>query len=147
MALVRSGFLPRAAGRLSRRFSTPARAIAISVVVPIVVIAAVRGDVNALGDLYAFGLLGAFVLTSASLDWLHWREGKRGLGLAVGLLTTALVVVAFGTNLVAKPRATIFGSAVTVVGLGVAFAQRRGLFLRWAERVPRLLHPPEIVHD
>ena len=39
----------------------------------------------------------------------------------LGLLTTALVVLAWTTNLVAKPLATIFGGSVTLLGMGIAF--------------------------
>jgi hypothetical protein len=39
----------------------------------------------------------------------------------LGLLTTALVVLAWTTNLVAKPMATIFGGSVTLLGMGIAF--------------------------
>jgi hypothetical protein len=39
----------------------------------------------------------------------------------IGLLTTALVVTAWTTNLVAKPLATAFGGTVTVVGMGIAY--------------------------
>jgi hypothetical protein len=36
-------------------------------------------------------------------------------------LTTALVILAWTTNLVAKPMATIFGDSVTLLGMGIAF--------------------------
>ncbi len=39
----------------------------------------------------------------------------------LGLLTTALVVLAWTTNLVAKPMATVFGGSVTLLGMGIAF--------------------------
>jgi hypothetical protein len=39
----------------------------------------------------------------------------------IGLLTTALVITAWTTNLVAKPLATAFGGTVTVVGMAIAF--------------------------
>ena len=38
----------------------------------------------------------------------------------IGLLTTALLGTAWTTNLVAKPLATAFGGAVTLVGMGIA---------------------------
>ncbi len=46
-----------------------------------------------------------------------WQTCKFSLG----LLTTALVVLAWTTNLVAKPMATIFGGSVTLLGMGIAF--------------------------
>ncbi len=36
----------------------------------------------------------------------------------LGLLTTALVVLAWTTKLVAKPMATLFGGSVTLLGMG-----------------------------
>ncbi len=39
----------------------------------------------------------------------------------LGLLTTALVILAWTTNLVAKPLATIFGGSVTFLGMGIAY--------------------------
>ena len=38
----------------------------------------------------------------------------------LGLLTTALVLLAWTTNFVAKPMATIFGGSVTLLGMGIA---------------------------
>jgi hypothetical protein len=83
-----------------------------------------------LGDLYAFGLLGTFVLTCVSLDVVRWRERVQWspwqVGIfAVGVATTALVVVAWLTNLVAKPAATAFGGGLTVVGLVIGLATYR----------------------
>jgi hypothetical protein len=48
-----------------------------------IVLVAVRGDINILGAMYAFGLLGAFTLTCVSLDVLRWRE-RRGAVPIVG---------------------------------------------------------------
>ena len=51
----------------------------------------------------------------------------------IGLLTTALVFVAWTTNLVAKPLATAFGGTVTIIGMCVAYytytRQKRGELL------------------
>jgi hypothetical protein len=43
----------------------------------------------------------------------------------LGVLTTVLVVLAWGTNLVAKPLATAFGGTVTVVGMAIAYFHYR----------------------
>jgi amino acid transporter len=78
-----------------------------------------------LGDLYAFGLLGAFILTNVSLDVVRWRELRvdrllrRRLVFAVGALTTVLTVIGWSVNLVAKPYATLFGGGLTLIGLVV----------------------------
>jgi hypothetical protein len=51
----------------------------------------------------------------------HWPDIKYVLG----FLTTALVAVAWATNLFGKPLATIFGGALTAVGMGLAAAHWR----------------------
>ena len=126
VALVRLGFLPAWLAHRSRRFNTPHRAIAISVVVPIAVIVASRGHMTLLGHLYAFGLLGAFSLTSVGLDRIRWQERKLGIEFWLGILTSLLVVTAWSVNLVHKVAATVFGGSVTLLGFAVAYAVRRG---------------------
>ena len=74
LALSRMHFLPRLIGQRSRWRGTPHWAILIAAGIPIAVVAASRGATVILGDLYAFGLLGAFMLTSLSLDVLRWPE-------------------------------------------------------------------------
>ena len=130
IALARMGFLPRALERRNRWRFTPHWSILAAVSLPVVIVVASRGNVNFLGDLYAFGLLGTFVLTCISLDVVRWREYRRwSPGLvaffAVGVLTTLLVVVAWLINLFAKPLATEFGGGLTVVGLIAGLATYR----------------------
>jgi amino acid transporter len=126
LALVRLGFMPQWLAERSRRFSTPHRAIAIAVAVPVAVIIFSRGQMTVLGDMYAFGLLGAFTLTSVGLDRIRWQERRLNAGFYLGLLTSALVVVSWLVNLVHKHLATLFGGSVTLVGFALAFAVRRG---------------------
>ncbi|MEO6710082.1 MAG: APC family permease, partial [Planctomycetota bacterium] len=78
LALVEQGFLPEKISARNRRFHTPHVAVITATVLPIIVILLLRKDLVALGHLYAFGLLGAFVLSSAGIDALRWREGVRG---------------------------------------------------------------------
>ncbi|MHB8612655.1 MAG: APC family permease [Candidatus Dormibacteraceae bacterium] len=122
IALARMGFLPRVLEKRNRWRLTPHWAVLAATVLPIVIIIASKAQVNLLGDLYAFGLLGTFVLTCVSLDLVRWREYRiwsaRTIALfAVGVLTTLLVIVAWAVNIVAKPLATEFGGGLTVVGL------------------------------
>jgi nucleotide-binding universal stress UspA family protein len=142
IALVNMRFLPEGMARLSRRFHTPFRAILFSVAVPAALVVVSGGSMNFLGNLYAFGLLGTFVLSSVGLDWIHIREGKRGPGLALGIFTSLLVVVAWGVDLVFKPSATLFGGGVAAVGLAVAYGSRLGWWGKLAARIPRLAPPP-----
>jgi hypothetical protein len=130
IALARMGFLPRALERRNRWRFTPHWSILAAVVLPVVIVVASGGNVNFLGDLYAFGLLGTFVLTCVSLDVVRWREYRRWSRgtvafFAVGALTTALVVGAWLINLVAKPLATEFGGGLTLVGLVAGLATYR----------------------
>jgi amino acid transporter/nucleotide-binding universal stress UspA family protein len=126
LALVRLGFMPRWLAERNQRFGTPHRAIVISVIVPVVVVLATQGHMALLGDMYSFGLLGAFTLTSVGIDRMRIQENKRGLWFWMGILTSALVVVAWSVNLVSKTKATIFGGSITILGFAVAYAVRRG---------------------
>ncbi len=83
LALARTRFFPAIVERKSVWRQTPTLAIAVVTVVPIIVLVAVRGDIDLLGAMYAFGLLGAFTLTCVSLDVLRWRE-RRGAVPIVG---------------------------------------------------------------
>jgi amino acid transporter len=130
IALARMGFLPRMLEKRNRWRLTPHWAVVAAVSLPVVILIATRGDVNTLGDLYAFGLLGTFVLTCVSLDVVRWREYRRWTPgqvafFAVGLLTTLLVVAAWLINLKAKPAATAFGGGLTVVGLIIGLSTYR----------------------
>ena len=191
LALSRMEFFPKFIQQRNTLRGTPHFSILLAIVIPIGVLIAAQGHITVLGDLYAFGLLGAFTLTCVGLDIVRRRErkaasaalasprsptggllwnddsvpanetlkdttpeaqasasslegtGTRGLpedGLApspytrrmvldpwhtckfyLGLLTTALVALAWTTNLVAKPMATVFGGSVTLLGMGIAF--------------------------
>jgi nucleotide-binding universal stress UspA family protein len=126
LALVRLGYMPAWLAERSRRFNTPHRAIAISVAVPVIVVIASRGNMNLLGELYAFGLLGAFALTSVGLDRIRWQERHRSFGFFLGVFTSLLIVSSWLVNLVHKQLSTLFGGSITIVGLAVAYSVRRG---------------------
>ena len=130
IALTRMGFLPRLLERRNSWRRTPHWAVLAAVLLPVVIIIASSGSVNLLGDLYAFGLLGTFVLTCVSLDVVRWREYKSWSPVliaffAVGVLTTLLVVVAWIVNIVEKKDATMFGGGLTLIGLIVGLATYR----------------------
>lgn len=144
MALVRGRFLPPSLGALSRRYQTPWRAIVVCTFVPVLVLIVVNANMVILGELYAFGLLGSFVLTSVGIDKLRWQDGQRGVGFWFGVLTSLAVVVAFTVNLVAKPLATGFGVSLTAMGLGIAWLTRSGHLEALLERIPRLQPPREV---
>jgi amino acid transporter len=135
-ALARQRFLPEVLNRLSPKFGTPHIAIGVATIVPIVVILAVNGEMDALGNMYAFGLLGAFTLSSAGLDVVRWRRGDRGPRMWIGLLTTLTVLTAWLTNLVSKPAATYFGGGFTLFGMVVAVGVQRGWWKGIAVPIP-----------
>jgi amino acid transporter len=126
LALVRLGYMPRWLAERNHRFGTPHRAIAIAVAVPVAVVLATHGQMALLGDMYSFGLLGAFTMTSVGLDRMRLQENKRGLAFWLGIVTSLLVVVAWAVNLVSKTKATIFGGTTTILGFVVAYAVQKG---------------------
>jgi amino acid transporter len=142
LALARMRFLPGALTKTNRWRKTPHWAILVATAVPVGVVVFSGGNVGLLGDLYAFGLLGAFSVTCIALDLVRFHErhvqrlGHEAVNVGrvrfiLGVITTFLVTGAWITNLFAKPLATLFGGCVTIVGIGIAFvtyrrARRRG---------------------
>jgi amino acid transporter len=130
IALARMGFLPRALERRNKWRVTPHWSILVAVAMPVVITIGAQAQVTLLGDLYAFGLLGTFVLTCISLDVVRWRERPAWTAGAtaifvIGVATTILVVVAWAVNLIYKPLATEFGGGLTVVGLVIGLMTYR----------------------
>jgi amino acid transporter len=146
LALSRMQFFPKVIERRNHWRQTPHVSIFLATAIPIVVLVGAAGNIDLLGDMYAFGLLGAFSLTCLGLDILRWRERRVAaaaamgehrpypqtvrtgrvrrffwpLNYGLGVLTTIVVMVAWSTNLVAKPLATAFGGSVTLIGITIA---------------------------
>jgi amino acid transporter len=76
LALARMEFFPQFILRRNRFRGTPHWSIALATGIPIAVLLLVRGEINILGDMYAFGLLGAFTVTCAGLDIIRYRERR-----------------------------------------------------------------------
>jgi len=136
LALARGGFLPGVVTRRNIRFGTPHVAIMLATGVPFLVVLATGGNMVVLGDMYAFGLLGAFTLNSVGIDVLRWRQRQRGPMFWIGLLTSAMVVIAWVVNLFAKPLATFFGGGITAFGMLIAVGMQQGFFTDLFYRVP-----------
>ncbi len=179
LALSRMRFFPNFVERRSAWRGTPHFSIMLATGIPILVLILVHGDINILGDMYAFGLLGAFSLTCLGLDIVRFRERRRlkekarlkklaqegrlsdltGLHpilpqaqspsvapvsrflFVLGIITTALVMLAWSTNLIFKPLATAFGGSVTLLGLGIAYWN----YHRLARRGRPMVYPKEIL--
>lgn len=196
MALSRMGYLPGFVTAINSWRGTPHFAILLATAIPIAVLLGVQGQIDILGDLYAFGLLGAFLVTCLSITIIRYRERHNAshigavqaaeqaasLGAVqptsepwhrrisnatgarmhpqvaarlrivgaqtqrrispwtkrardawpttkyyLGMVTTLLVAVAWLTNLIAKPLATVFGGGFTVLGVGVALLYHQRL--------------------
>jgi hypothetical protein len=138
LALAKSEFLPRVIALRSVRFNSPHIAIFIATLVPIAVVVATQAELALLGEMYAFGLIGAFVFSSFSLDIIRWRLGRRDLGFWVGTLTTAMLLLAWCVNLVEKELATLFGGALTIIGMLIAVGVRRSWFVDILHRIPAI---------
>jgi nucleotide-binding universal stress UspA family protein len=135
LVLAQQGFLPRAILARNRAFNTPHIAIGITTAVPIAVVIFADGRMVLLGDMYAFGLLGAFLLSSIGLDVIRWRLHRRGPNFYLGLFTSAMLLVAWTVNLFAKPLATVFGGGITLFGMAIALGMREGWLTEAVYRV------------
>ncbi|GAC1362246.1 MAG: hypothetical protein NVS2B12_30320 [Ktedonobacteraceae bacterium] len=202
IALSRLGFFPSFVLKRNKLRDTPHYSIMLATGIPILILLIVLGNITILGDMYAFGLLGAFTLTCLGLDIIRTRDRRaarkrggqktgaiddlpildtthahhgseeeereeearrempnrpnrhnglysnghngalhvapRGTGFVhmlgafwqrldfwLGVLTTILVIIAWSTNLVAKPLATLFGGTVTVIGMTISYFNYR----------------------
>src|SRR6266699_3661303 len=76
IALSRMEFFPAFVLQRNKLRGTPHYSIALATAIPIAVLLLVKFDINILGDMYAFGLLGAFTLTCLGLDLVRCRERK-----------------------------------------------------------------------
>ena len=85
LALSRMEFFPEFILRRNRFRGTPHWSIAFAIGIPIAVLVLVQGKIDILGDMYAFGLLGAFTVTCLGLDIIRYRERRGGQATAVHL--------------------------------------------------------------
>lgn len=85
MALSRMEFFPAFVLKRNKLRGTPQYSIALATGVPIIVLLIVNGNIAILGDMYAFGLLGAFSLTCLGLDIVRYRERKAARTIAAHL--------------------------------------------------------------
>lgn len=82
IALSHMSFFPKAVLIRDKWRGTPVISIALATAIPILILLFANGKIDLLGELYAFGLLGAFSLTCVSLDVLRIRERRGGKQIA-----------------------------------------------------------------
>jgi amino acid transporter len=109
-----------------KRFGTTARMINAICLLQIFTIMLSRGDVNMLGEAYAFGVVWSFFLKSLSVLVLRYKRHDQeyrvpgnlrigGRDLPIGLVTTTLVLFLVAiANLFSKRIATIYGVGFTI---------------------------------
>jgi hypothetical protein len=85
-----------------------------------------RANVDALGDLYNFGLLGTLSLSSLAIDRLRWRDGERGFKFWSGVFTTFALLAAWFINMFHKPAALMFGGTLAALLVAVGIWHRIG---------------------
>ncbi len=76
LALSRMEFFPQFILKRNKLRDTPHYSIGLAILIPMLVLVAVRGNINILGDMYAFGLLGAFSLTCLGMDIVRYRKRR-----------------------------------------------------------------------
>jgi amino acid transporter/nucleotide-binding universal stress UspA family protein len=125
--VAEDGVLPDWFRTPHKKFGTTARIITMIVALQIVTIVLTRGNIQLLGDAYAFGIVWSFAMQGLSVlvlrykkpeepEWkvpVNFRVAGRELPLGLGLITLTLFAIAI-INLFTKKVATIWGFAFTV---------------------------------
>ncbi len=120
------------------RFGTSARLINLVVILQVITILASRGDVLALGEAYAFGVVWSFVFMSMSMLVLRFkrpepreyevpfnvRVGRYELPIGMSLIFATLFIAAV-SNLFTKEVATITGVGFTAAFYAVFFVSEQ----------------------
>ena len=121
-----------------RRYGTTFRIINLVVGLQIFTIVASRGNVYALGEAYAFGVVWSFVFKALSMVILRFKDrrprewrvpfnvrvGRHELPVGLGLIFLVLLVTAL-VNLVTKEVATVWGIAFTIVFFVIFWSSER----------------------
>jgi amino acid transporter len=132
--VAEDGVLPDWFRQPHHKYGTTHRLINLVVVLQIVAIVLSKGNVDTLGEAYAFGVIWSFAMKALSVlvlrykrpearEWkvpLNFRIGKAEIPLGLIIITVSLFVLAI-INVVTKKTATISGSIFTI-GFFTAFA-------------------------
>jgi amino acid transporter len=132
--VAEDGVLPDWFREPNAKYGTTSRLINLVVILQIITIVLSRGNVDTLGEAYAFGVIVSFAMLALSVlilrykrpegrAWkvpLNFRIGRTEIPLGVILIATALFVLAI-INILTKKTATISGGIFTA-GFFAAFA-------------------------
>jgi len=149
--VAEDGVLPDWFRHPHRRFGTTNRFINLIVGLQILTIVLSRGDVQMLGEAYAFGVVWSFAMKALSVlvlrykmpearEWkvpLNFRWGKTEIPLGLGLITLVLFAIAV-INILTKKVATISGLSFSIAFF-IAFEVSERI-----NRRHRLAHSQEI---
>jgi amino acid transporter/nucleotide-binding universal stress UspA family protein len=125
-AIGELGYLPAAVAKSHVREEAPRGAVITVTVGALALVLGTGGDPRILAQLFAFGLLGSYTITSISLGALRWRERRRGAAFLFGVVATLALAVPWVTSWFTKWTATAYGAAVTGLLLLVALVTHRG---------------------
>jgi hypothetical protein len=120
------GFLPSFLRKRHPTMGTPYLSILLSGLIPMAIILITRANVDALGVLYNFGLLGTLSLSSVAVDRLRWRDGERGIKFWTGAFTTLALLAAWFINMVHDPAALLFGGTLAALLVATGVWHRAG---------------------
>jgi amino acid transporter len=126
--VAEDGVLPDWFRNPHKKFGTSVNIITMIVVLQIITILLTRGDIQLLGDAYAFGIVWSFAMQGLSVlvlrykqpeepEWkvpLNFRIAGKEIPLGLGLITTALFALAI-INLFTKKVATVWGLTFTII--------------------------------
>ncbi len=132
--VAEDGVLPDWFRQPHRKYGTTHRLINLVVILQIVTIVLSKGNVDTLGEAYAFGVIWSFAMKALSVlvlrykrpearEWkvpLNFRIGKTEIPLGLILITASLFILAI-INVLTKKTATISGSIFTI-GFFTAFS-------------------------
>jgi amino acid transporter len=126
--VAEDGVLPDWFRSVHKKFGTTARIITMIVALQIATIVLTRGNIQLLGDAYAFGIVWSFAMKGLSVLVLRFKQPQgrewkvpmnftiagREIPVGLGLITLALFAMAI-INVFTKKVATIWGFGFTVV--------------------------------
>jgi len=126
LALAQQGFLPRPILARNRAFGTPHFAIAITTIVPIASSSSRKPAWSSSATCTHSGCSARSCCRRSASTSSAGGSTAADRSFYLGLLTSAMVIVAWSVNLFAKPLATVFGGGVTLVGMAIALGMREG---------------------